>query len=197
MTIIEQYFGPAPYYRNLKTGMVDKLPFRVRLSDGSTRTDPSQYSFDPNVLADIGYEITEVVQEDIDKVVPSLETLKSDRINEAQYLFNYKISQGFIVPDGFSMSGSKLGLTVDDVALLTGAFLLLKEGVALGIAETVSIIDIDGHTHSLTLNEMTAIMLQYGTYRANISKNYANLVDSINMCNSIEELNNIEIGENL
>jgi len=30
------------------------LPFRVILSDGTTRTDPEQYSQDPDVLADIG-----------------------------------------------------------------------------------------------------------------------------------------------
>lgn len=30
------------------------LPFRVKLSDGNTRTDPAQYSQDPAVMADIG-----------------------------------------------------------------------------------------------------------------------------------------------
>lgn len=30
------------------------LPFRVKLSDGNTRTDPEQYSQDPAVMADIG-----------------------------------------------------------------------------------------------------------------------------------------------
>jgi hypothetical protein len=51
-------------YRNLSTGRIAPLPWRVRLPDGSTRTDPEQWASDPAALAAAGYVVTERTPED-------------------------------------------------------------------------------------------------------------------------------------
>jgi hypothetical protein len=51
-------------YRNLSTGRISPLPWRVRLPDGSTRTDPDQWASDPAALAAAGYVVTERTPED-------------------------------------------------------------------------------------------------------------------------------------
>jgi hypothetical protein len=51
-------------YRNLSTGRISPLPWRVRLPDGSTRTDPDQWASDPAALTAAGYVVTERTPED-------------------------------------------------------------------------------------------------------------------------------------
>ena len=46
-------------YRNTVTGLISPLPWRVRMPDGSTRTDPEQWANDPAALAAAGYIVTE------------------------------------------------------------------------------------------------------------------------------------------
>ena len=51
-------------YRNVFSGRIAPLPWRVRLPDGSTRTDPDQWASDPAALAAAGYVVTERTPED-------------------------------------------------------------------------------------------------------------------------------------
>ena len=51
-------------YRNTATGLISPLPWRVRMPDGSTRTDPEQWASDPAALAAAGYIVTERTPED-------------------------------------------------------------------------------------------------------------------------------------
>jgi|688.fasta_scaffold23539_13 hypothetical protein len=51
-------------YRNLSTGRIAPLPWRVRMPDGSTRTDPDQWANNPEVLAASGFVVTERTPED-------------------------------------------------------------------------------------------------------------------------------------
>jgi hypothetical protein len=51
-------------YRNTATGLISPLPWRVRMPDGSTRTDPEQWANDPAALAAAGYIVTERTPED-------------------------------------------------------------------------------------------------------------------------------------
>lgn len=46
------------------------LPWRVRLPDGSTRTDPTQYILIDGFLESLGYVESEVTQSDIDALAP-------------------------------------------------------------------------------------------------------------------------------
>lgn len=68
--------------------------------------------------------------------------------------------------------GWKLGLTEGDVTLLTGAFVLAKEAASLSLP-LPAIVDAGGTPHSLTMAEMTALMLAYGQHRAGLSAEYA------------------------
>lgn len=56
-------------YRNLATGRIEPLPWRVRLPDGSTRTNPEQWVNDPEALAASGFVATERTPED--DIVPT------------------------------------------------------------------------------------------------------------------------------
>ena len=81
--------------------------------------------------------------------------------------FNEQISLGYLTPQGW-----KLGLSETDVTLLTGAFVLAKEA-SLNNLPIPPIVDTSGISHTLTLEEMTILMLGYGQYRASLSAEYA------------------------
>lgn len=186
-----KYYGYPPYYRNIRTGRVETLPFRVRMPDGSTRTDPEQWSLDPTVLSAAGYIETNITQEDIDYKKPTLQNLKQIKLQKLESYWNYKIAQGWASPEGW-----KLGLTINDVTLLTGAFLLLKEGVNLGLISSTTIIDMDNTAHIVDLPTMTMLMLSYGQYRANLSNEYSSIKNQISEAIDENQLDAIIIGEN-
>jgi hypothetical protein len=99
-----------------------------------------------------------------------------------------------ITESGWETSyGWKLGLTINDVTLLTGAFVLAKEASSLGLNNPVSIIDTEGLSHELSLQDLTSLMLQYGNARAQLSSKYANVKSQINNLLSIEEVENFDI----
>lgn len=188
--IILKYYGQPPYYRNTRSGNVEKLPFRVRLPDGTTRTDPIQWANNPQILSIAGYEITTIQESDIAKFRPTIDQIKSQKLNELEIYWNNKIQEGWTSPEGW-----KLGLSTDDVTLLTGAFLLLKESSSLGLASTTSIIDTSNIPHTLDLQQMTTLMLSYGSYRSSLSGQYSSYKNQINDSTTIEQLESIIIGE--
>jgi hypothetical protein len=74
---------------------------------------------------------------------------------------------------GFTTNyGWRLGLTESDVTLLTGAFVLAKEAAMLELP-LPQIVDAAGVAHTLTMQELTGLMLAYGQYRAGLSAEYA------------------------
>ncbi len=88
--------------------------------------------------------------------------------------FESKIGEGYEVPG----LGFRLGLRQEDVTLLTGAFVLAKEAAAAGF-DVPALIDSDGKPHSLTLEQLTTVMLGYGHYRASLSGEYASRLGSL------------------
>ena len=194
------FFGSPPYYRVISTGkIVNTLPYRVRLPDGSTRTDPEQWANDPEILLLAGYEITEITQEDIDQKkallesmlpVVTFEELQSAKLLQLDSYYNDLFQTGWQTPEGWYLAAS-----VDDVSLLTGAFVLLKEGVALSLTETIDVIDTDQNVHSLDLATMTQLMLGYGQFRSGLSDQYAAIKKQILNATNEQELDIINIGE--
>jgi hypothetical protein len=82
--------------------------------------------------------------------------------------FAEEIAKGLVVADGW-----RLGMSQEDVTLLTGHYVLAKEAAALGM-EIPPLIDADGIPHEFEeIEELTAIMLAYGQRRAEISAEYA------------------------
>jgi len=98
-----------------------------------------------------------------------LEIQKSVWKVAADKWYDSKLSEGFV-----SQGGIKLGLTQGDVSLLTGNFVLAKEAAAMGLA-VPPIVDMTGTVRSLTMEELTGLMLEYGQARAIISTIYADI----------------------
>ena len=115
-----------------------------------------------------------------------LDTAKSNKLAEIDNDWKIAIQNGWETPNGW-----KLGIDTQDVTLLTGLFILAKEAASLGMVEPATLIDMDGQSHSLTLVELTNLMLQYGSARATLSTQYANRRNLVNQATTIEELENI------
>lgn len=102
-----------------------------------------------------------------------IDPIKKAQIDKDIYLksvddwFSNQVSQGFTTPYGW-----KLGLKDTDVTLLTGAFVLAKQADEMGLS-LPQIVDTDGTPHSLSLSEMTTLMLLYGNHRAQLSAEYS------------------------
>lgn len=123
------------------------LPWRVRLSDGSTRTDPSQWFADEAVRADTGWSESTLTQEDIDLLFPPPP--------EPTWL-----EAGYETAEGW-----RLAWQADDVALLTGLYVLAKRASELGVNQPITVTDMDGETHSLSFAEYEQLLLAYGAAR--------------------------------
>ena len=135
-------------------GVYLTLPHRVRLSDGTTRTDPAQYSLDPAVMADLGYETSTLTEADLDAMFPPPPPPAEPSPLEA----------GYETPEGW-----RLGWQADDVALLTGLYVLAQRAAELGVEQPVVVTDMDGQQHTLTFAEFDSLMLAYGAARAALS----------------------------
>ena len=109
------------------------------------------------MMSDIGLDPSKVAAIDREEALASLEDW-----------FQEQIAQGFATADGW-----RLGMTQNDVILLTGNYVLAKESAALG-GPIPPIIDMAGVAHEIEeIEELTAIMLAYGQRRAEISAEYA------------------------
>ena len=119
-----------------------------------------------------------------------LENMKIDKLNELDIFWQNITDNGWTTPYGW-----KLGLTINDVTLLTGAFVLAKEASQLGLNNPVSIIDTEGLSHELSLQDLTMLMLQYGNARAQLSSKYARVKSVINDLSSLEDVENLSVEE--
>jgi hypothetical protein len=137
-----------PCWRDASGVAVLVLPFRVRMPDGSTRTDPSQWSEDADVLAATGWTRSTLTQADLDALFPPPP--------EPTWL-----EAGYETSDGW-----RLGWQADDVALLTGLYVLAARANQLGEQQPCVVTDMAGERHTLTFAEFEAVMLAYGAARA-------------------------------
>lgn len=77
-----------------------------------------------------------------------------------------QLAKGFVSSDGIA-----LGLSNEDVLLLTGNFVLAKEAASLGLP-IPAVIDASGVAHELDIDDLTTLMLEYGQHRASLSADY-------------------------
>lgn len=117
------------------------LPWRVVLPDGTTRTDPSQWSEDLAVMQATGWSRSTLTDADIVALTPP------EPVPVA----------GWATPSGW-----QLGVTSGDVAMLTGLYVLASRREQLGISRPVVVTDTDGVPHEMTFAEFDALMLGYG-----------------------------------
>jgi hypothetical protein len=121
------------------------------MPDGSTRTDPSQWSEDESVLQATGWSRSNLTQDDLDRMYPPPPPPSPFEI-------------GFETPGGW-----RLGWQPDDVALLTGLYVLAKRAAELGAVQPVVVTDKAGERHTMTFAEFESLMLSYGAARAALS----------------------------
>jgi hypothetical protein len=68
---------------------------------------------------------------------------------------------------GYATSeGWRLGWQADDVALLTGLYVLAARANQLGVTQPCVVTDMAGERHALTFAEFETVMLAYGAARA-------------------------------
>lgn len=115
-----------------------------------------------------------------------LHKAKLEKLEQVDISWKTTISNGWTTPYGW-----KLGTDTQDVTLLTGAFILAKEAHSMGLSSTGTIIDMDGKSHELSLQDMTILMIQYGQFRSQISSQDALKRDLINNATSIEDLEQV------
>jgi hypothetical protein len=124
------------------------LPLRVALPDGTTRTDPAQWSLDQAVLDATGWTMSTLTQADLDLLYPPPP--------EPTWL-----EAGFLTPQGW-----RLGWQADDVALFTGLYVLSARASELGVSQPCVVTDMAGERHTLAFAEFEALMMAYGAARA-------------------------------
>lgn len=115
-----------------------------------------------------------------------LHKAKLEKLEQLDISWKTTIINGWVTPYGW-----KLGIDTQDVTLLTGAFILAKEANNMGLSTTGTVIDMDGKSHQLSLQDMTILMLQYGQFRAELSSQDAIKRELINNAVSIEDLEQI------
>ncbi len=115
--------------------------------------------------------------------IPDLEKAKLDKYTEIDEDWKATLKEGWQTPEGWN-----LGIHTDDVALLNGVFSLAKEAEALGSTDPVIILDTGGESHSLTLPELTPLILAYGQARTNLTTADAARRKLVKEALTIEEL---------
>jgi hypothetical protein len=142
-------------------------------------------AIDNGEIIDIGYleSITEEQELQIAAVLADWPVMraKNDKLREIDAAWQATVATGWATPYGW-----KLGIAAQDVTLLTGAFILAKEAAAMGLPDTVAIIDTDGATHSLALTELTQLMLMYGQARSEFSGIDAARREAVKTATSVE-----------
>lgn len=118
--------------------------------------------------------------------ISELDQAKLDKLTEIDEEWKVTLNAGWQTPEGW-----RLGIHTDDVALLNGAFTLAKEATALGSTDPVVILDMDSLPHSLTLAEMTSLMLAYGQARTTLTTADAARRKLVQDATTIEELSEI------
>jgi len=104
-------------------------------------------------------------------------------------LLNIAAEWGLQLKQGWDSGQGRLGLTAEDVALLSGAFTLAKEAAALGLP-LPKLITLDDTTIPFaTIQEMTTLLLRYGAARAELSETFAARRKAVESATTLEELN--------
>lgn len=127
-------------YRDSSGAAALSLPWRVILPDGTTRTDPSQWSADPAVMEATGWTLSTLTEADI-----------------AALTTPAPVPSGWVTPGGWLLRTEPA-----DVALLTGLYVLAARREQLGVSQPVTVVDAEGHRHSMPFAEFEVLMLAYG-----------------------------------
>jgi hypothetical protein len=111
-----------------------------------------------------------------------LEKAKLEKLAQIDAEWGQTIAQGWNSGQGI------LGISAEDVALLSANFSMAKEAANLGYP-IPPIITIDSQEISFSdIQSMTVFMLQYGEFRSSISKTFAARRRAVQNASTIEEV---------
>lgn len=129
---------------------------------------------DSELLPDAGpYREAWVVDWEAEEFAISVDPVKKEEIDKKIALDEIEEWFASAIDEGFQADGFRLGMSMNDVTLLTGNYVLAKEAAALG-APIPPVIDRDGVAHQMeSIEDLTALMLAYGQYRAQLSAEYS------------------------
>lgn len=133
-----------PCWRDADGVVTLELPWRVYLPDGSTRTDPSQWSEDAEVLAATGWTRSTLTEADIAALTPPAPPAQPEP------------------PSWATPAGWRLPTTPEAVSALTALYVLARRRHELGQPRPVVVIDAAGERHELPFPEFDTLMLSYG-----------------------------------
>jgi hypothetical protein len=125
--------------------------------------------------------------QEINQIINSwpLEEAKLKKLAKIDAEWSQTIAQGWNSEQG------TLGLTANDIALLSGCHALGKEADALGMP-IPSIVTMENTEITFTtMAQFTQLMLQYGAYRAHLSSTFAARRRAVESATTLEELENI------
>lgn len=92
---------------------------------------------------------------------------------------------------GWDCGNGHLGLSASDVALYSGAFALAKEAAVLGLPIPPIITKEDNQINFASIQEMTALLLQYGAARSLMSADFAARRRAVHEATTAEQLESI------
>lgn len=146
--------------------------------------DGIAYLGEGNYRIDYKDEATEQQKEAAQQVVSEwpLQEKKLEKLAKIDAEWNQTIAQGWDSGQGV------LGISANDVALLSANFSMAKEASNLGYP-IPPIITLDDQEISFSdIQSMTIFMLQYGEYRSVISKSFAAKRRAVQAATTIEEV---------
>jgi hypothetical protein len=157
----------------------------VAVEWAAVENELGEYSIEPSVRIDYEAEPTEEQLALASSLIDEwpLENEKINRISAIDESWEKTIASGWETPYGW-----RLGMTTQDVALLNGNFTLAKEAENLGVSSPIFVVDADGVSHEMFLQDLTVLMLQYGQARASLSAEYAAKKKAIVDATSIDDL---------
>jgi hypothetical protein len=134
-----------PCWRGADGVAVLELPFRVFLPDGTPRTNPDEWSQDPEVLAAVGWSRSTLTAEDVAALTPP----PPDPPVPAA-------PANWTTPGGWP-----LGLGDGDVGRLAALHYLSSRRHAAGLPVAAVVLDAAGVEHTLTFAELDTLLLAY------------------------------------
>jgi len=130
-----------PCWRDASGAAALDLPWRVVMPDGSTRTDPSQWSEDATVLEATGWVRSTLTAEDVAALSPPPPPEPP----------------GWTTPAGW-----RLSITPEAVSSLTSLYVFAARREQLRMPQAITVADTNGERHAMTFAEFDNLLLAYG-----------------------------------
>lgn len=174
--VLVQEVGELPYWRSIYNEIDDQ---------GNGKQAWMPIALDATSSQALEQLISDIKLYQPDAPPDALSQAKSRKLLQINNQWNQQLK------DGWDSGQGRLGLTAEDVALLSGAFTLAKEAAALSLP-LPKLITLDDTTISFeTLQEMTTLLLQYGAVRAQLSETFAARRKAVENATTLEELENL------